>query len=74
MADALSWKYEEVKMVCTLEIMDKSGELSEIDKQLIWEAEKRGFEIPVEQKRVQMIKDQHALGHFGVESCCQRIQ
>ena len=48
--------------------------LSELDKQLLWEAEKRGLEMPLKSRREQLVKEQHVLGHFGVESCCQRIQ
>ena len=45
-----------------------------MDKQLLWEAEKKGLEMPTKDRREQLVKDHHALGHFGMESVCQRIQ
>ena len=77
LADALSRK-DELGDHSTLEIrgisMEEKEMLSETDKKLLWEAEKRGLEMPNKQKQEQLVKEQHALGHFGVESCCQRIQ
>ena len=75
LADALSRQHEqEFIEIRALDVSDKPEEWSEIDKQLIWEAEKRGYELPSKEKRIQLVKDQHLLGHFGVESSCQRIQ
>jgi len=77
LADALSRRHEEESQT-DLEIrgadIDVKEELSETDKQLLWEAEKRGLEMPTRILQIQLVKDQHAMGHFGVESCCQRIQ
>jgi len=76
LADALSRQFEVVESeieVCAIIGVD-DDEISELDIKLQWEAEKRGFEVPTKLKREELIKNQHALGHFGIEASCQRIQ
>ena len=77
LADALSRSYEgldDMKVEIRNSDVEFEGNLSETDQQLLWEAEKRGLEMPSMDRREQLVKDQHAMGHFGIESCCQRIQ
>ena len=60
LADALSRK-DDLGDDSTLEIrgisMEEKKMLSETDKQLLWEAEKRGLEMPNKQKQEQLVKE-----------------
>ena len=80
-ADALSRQHEGVEDATSIDVgvrvvtTDKKEEsLSDSDKHLLWEAETRGLVLPSKSQRDQLVKDYHVMGHFGVESCCQRIQ
>ena len=72
LADVLSRGYDIVEVRATEVRLQEV--LSDVDKQLLWEAEKKGLEMPTKDRREQLVKDHHALGHFGMESVCQRIQ
>ena len=72
LADALS-RCHEILEIRNVE-METKEELSDLDRQLLWEAEKKGLEMPPKSQRESLVKEYHAMGHFGVESCCQRIQ
>ena len=56
-------------------LLDQNGPstISILIQLLLMEVEKRGKKIPDDSERIELIKNEHARGHFSVESMFRRL-